>query len=178
MSISTRLQASSKVALVHFCFSLVVAISVAGFVLFVWFPGDIYRLTGGIGLFVVLMLVDLVCGPGLTIVLFDPNKLKWKWRIDIVLIALVQISALGYGVFQIAKIRPVYLAFEADRFRVVQALDIDLAQLGDAPSLLQSLPWTGPLPVGVRLLEPTDPNYLNSVQESFRGFHPAFRPSR
>lgn len=178
MSFSARLRASSRVASIHFCISLALVLGVASFVLLVWFPGGLYRLTGGMGLFVVLLLVDLVCGPGLTLVLFDPNKSKWKWRIDIALIAVVQFAALGYGVFQIAKIRPVYLAFEADRFRVVQAQDVDVSQLADAPPSLRSLSWTGPQPLGTRLLAAGHPDYLNSIQESLKGFHPAFRPSR
>lgn len=178
MSLSARLQAASRVALVHFCISLVVVLGVATYVFLVWFPGGLYRLTGGMGLFVVLMLVDLVCGPGLTLVLFDPQKSRLKWRIDIALIAAVQLTALGYGVLQIAKTRPVYLAFEGDRFRVVQALDVDIARITEAPLPLQALSWSGPRPVGVRLSAPTDPDYLSSVQESIRGFHPAFRPAR
>lgn len=178
MSISARLQAASLVAFVHFCISLLVVLGVAAYVFLVWFPNGLFQLTGGVGLFVVLMLVDLVCGPGLTLVLFDPRKSSLKWRIDIALIVVVQLMALGYGVAQIAKTRPVYLAFEGDRFRLVQALDVDMTRIGEAPAQLQSLSWNGPRPLGVRLSLPTDPDFLSSVQESIRGFHPAFRPSR
>ncbi|MBT9463815.1 hypothetical protein [Hydrogenophaga sp.] len=178
MSLSARLKAASRVAFVHFCISLLGVLGVATYVFLVWFPAELYRLTGGIGLFVVLMLVDLVCGPGLTLVLFDTKKSNLKWRIDIALIVTVQLTALGYGVVQIAKTRPVYLAFEGDRFRVVQAMDVDIARIAEAPIPLQTLSWTGPHFVGVRLSAPTEPDYLSSVQESIRGFHPAFRPSR
>ncbi len=178
MSISARLQAAKRIAFVHFCISLAVVLTVAAYVLLVWFPNGLLQLTGGVGLFVVLILVDLVCGPGLTLVLFDPRKPSLKWRIDIALIVGIQLAALGYGVTQIAKTRPVYLAFEGDRFRVVQALDVDLARIGEAPALLQSLSWTGPRPLGVRLSVPTDADFVASVQESIRGLHPAFRPSR
>ena len=178
MSISARLQAASVAALVHFCISLVLVGCVAAYVFLVWFPNGLFQLTGGMGLFVVLMLVDLVCGPGLTLVLFDARKSSLKWRIDIALIVVIQLLALGYGVVQIAKTRPVFLAFEGDRFRVVQALDVDLSRIAEAPALLQSLSWSGPRPLGVRLSESTDPDFLDSVQESIRGFHPAFRPSR
>ena len=178
MSISTRIQSASLIAFVHFCISLVVVLCVALYVFLVWFPNGLFQLTGGIGLFVVLMLVDLVCGPGLTMVLFDSRKSSLKWQIDIALIVVVQLSALGYGVIQIAKTRPVYLAFEGDRFRVVQALDIDMTRVREAPTQLQLLSWNGPRPLGVRLSAPDDPDFLDSVQESIRGFHPAFRPSR
>lgn len=178
MSISARLQAASVVAFVHFCISFVVVLGVVAYVFLVWFPNGLFQLTGGVALFVVLMLVDLVCGPGLTLVLFDPRKASLKWRIDIALIVVIQLLALGYGVAQIAKTRPVYLAFEGDRFRVVQALDVDMTRIGEAPAQLQSFSWNGPRPLGVRLSAPTDPDFLDSVQESIRGFHPAFRPSR
>lgn len=178
MSLSPRLQAASVVALVHFCISLVVVCSVVAYALLVWFPDGLFRLTDGLGLFVVLMVVDILCGPGLTLVLFDPRKSSFKWRIDVALIVAIQLLALGYGVIQIAKTRPVYLAFEGDRFRLVQAMDVDMTRIEEAPSQLQSLPWSGPRPLGVLLSEPTAPDFLASVQESIRGFHPAFRPHR
>lgn len=178
MTISRRVKAATRAALIHFLISFVLIVGLVAYVLLAWFPDGLHLLTGGLGLFFVLVVVDLVCGPGLTMILYDPDKSKLKWRIDIALIVTIQIAALSYGVVQISKTRPIFLAFEGDRFRVVQVLDIDLSRISEAPIALQSFSLTGPRPLGVRLAESNDRDYLSSVQESIRGFHPAFRPSR
>lgn len=173
-----RLRAALKVAAIHFLISAVVAIVVALLVFKLWFPPPYDELIHGRKLFLLITAVDVVCGPLLTLVLFNPMKPKQKWRIDVALIALVQSLALGYGLFQLSSSRPVFLALEGQRFRVVQAADIDSAQLSQAPDSLQHLSWTGPRLLGVRLLEPTDPGYPKSLQLAMQGLHPAFRPER
>jgi hypothetical protein len=124
------------------------------------------------------MVVDVVCGPLLTLVLFDPVKSRLKWRIDLTLIVLTQFGALAYGLHQVASARPVFVAFEGDRFRVVRALDVDVSQLSEAPDGFLALSYLGPQLLGVRLARPGDADYLSSVQLSTQGLPPAFRPSR
>ena len=74
--------------------------------------------------------------------------------------------------------RPVWLAFEKDIFRVVSIPDLTPGTLEQAPQLLQTLSMTGPKPLGVRLAQSTDPDFLQNVQQSVAGNHPAFRPNR
>jgi len=173
-----RLRHASKVAFVHFGVSLLLAMIVATLVFRIWYPDGLHLLTGGGALFLILMAVDVVCGPVLTLVLYNPAKSKIKWRIDMGLIALTQVAALAYGLVQVADARPVFLAFEGDRFRVVQAFDVDATRVREAPDALQVLPWNGPKLLGTRLADPSDPDFLASVQMSLEGLHPAFRPTR
>jgi hypothetical protein len=157
---------------------MLVAALVAWLVFGVWYPTPFHEITGGRTLFLILMAVDVVCGPVLTLVLFDPAKSRFKWRLDLALIVLTQLAALAYGLNQVAAARPVFVAFEGDRFRLVQALDVDTSRLKEAPEGLQSLSLGGPRVLGVKLSSSTDPDYLSSVQLSIQGLHPAFRPSR
>lgn len=53
---------------------------------------------------------------------------------DIALIALLQTGTLEYGLWTVAQARPVYMAFEIDRFRFVHAVDVDLFLLARARS--------------------------------------------
>ncbi|WP_430407397.1 hypothetical protein [Hydrogenophaga sp.] len=119
---------------------MLVAASVAWLVFGVWYPTPFHELTGGRTLFLILMAVDVVCGPVLTLVLFDPAKSRFKWRLDLALIVFTQLTALAYGLNQVAAARPVFVAFEGDRFRLVQALDIDESRLQEAPR-----GWTHPV---------------------------------
>lgn len=173
-----RLRSAARAALLHLGMCILVAGAVAWLVFGIWYPAPFHELTGGRSLFLILMAVDVVCGPLLTLVLYSPSKSRFKWRVDLSLIVLIQLAALAYGIDQVASARPVFVAFEGDRFRLVQALDIDPTQLPLAPEGLGALGYSGPRPLGVRLAESGDPDYLQSVQLSMQGLHPAFRPSR
>ncbi len=173
-----RFRFAARAALVHLALSMLVAASVAWLVFAVWYPAPFHEITGGRALFLILMVVDVVCGPVLTLVLFDPAKSRFKWRMDLALIVLTQLAALAYGLSQVAAARPVFVAFEGDRFRLVQALDVDTSRLQEAPAGLQSIGLGGPRVLGVHLAGSTDPDYLSSLQLSLQGLHPAFRPSR
>jgi len=178
MIMSLRFQASSRAAGIHLLVSLLVAGIVAALVFLVWYPQGLHRLTGGSALFLILMGVDVVCGPLLTLVLFNPHKARHLWRMDLGLIVMLQAGALFYGLTQVAKARPVYIAFEGDSFRVVQAFDVDETRLPEAPAALARLPLTGPEPIGVRIAESSDADFLASLQLSLKGEHSAFRPGR
>ena len=73
--------------------------------------------------------VDVVCGPLLTLVLFNPAKSRRELRLDLSLVAVIQLAALAYGLYSISLARPVIQAFETDRFAVVSAVEIDPGQL-------------------------------------------------
>lgn len=178
MAWGVRLRSAARAALLHLALSLLVAGAVAWLVFGLWYPAPFHELTGGRKLFLILMAVDAVCGPSLTLVLYDPAKSRFKWRMDLCLIVMIQLAALTYGMSQVASARPVFVAFEGDRFRLVQAFDVDTQQLSLAPHGLGALGYSGPQLLGVRLAQSGDPDYLQSVQLSAQGFHPAFRPSR
>jgi hypothetical protein len=175
---SARLLAASRFALKHLAVSVLIAALCAALVFGLWYPYPYSRLAGGRELFTIVVVVDVIIGPLLSLVVYNPAKPRRElWR-DLGTVFVLQLVALGYGLHSVAQARPVYLAFESDRFRVVAVPDIDLAAIGEAPPPLRRLSWTGPKPVGVRLLAGDDPEYLKSLQLAFEGLHPAFRPQR
>lgn len=176
--VSTRLRIAAKAALIHLIVCVVTALLLGLLILKVWYPVPFDSLTSGRGLLLLIVLVDVVCGPLLTLVLFNPQKSKLKWGIDLSLIVAVQLMALGYGVFQASAVRPAFMAFEGDRFRVVLASDIQVQQLGDAPIELRVIGYSGPKLIAAKLMQPSDKGFPESIQLSMAGFHPAFRPGR
>lgn len=178
MSLSQRLRQALWASSKHFLLSCVIAMAVAGLVFGVWYPAPYAELAGGHGLFWLVMAVDIVCGPLLTFVIFSPAKPRAELVRDIGLVVLVQIGALFYGLYSVAQARPVWLAFEGNRFRVVSIPDLANQSLDAAPESLRTLSWTGPKLLGVRLVQPTDPDFVQSVKSSLEGNHPAFRPAR
>lgn len=176
MSFRDRSKAASLAAFTHFGASLVVAILTAVLVFGLWYPYPYRELAGGRELFFLIMLVDVICGPLLTLVLFNPKKPKRELRLDLGLVVLIQLVALAYGVYTLALARPVYLVYEVDRFRVVSVADIQPGELKPQSGGLHRLPWTGPQVIGVR--QPADAEEkLKSLELSLQGIEPSSRPN-
>ncbi|MGS5089559.1 TfpX/TfpZ family type IV pilin accessory protein [Hydrogenophaga sp. A37] len=167
--------AAVRAAAVHFFISVLVAAMAAALVFGLWYPYPYRDLAGGRELFLIVVAVDLVCGPLLTLVLFNPKKSKRELFLDLSLVALVQLAALGYGMYTVAQARPVYLVFEVDRFKVVSVADIQPGALKPEMGGFHILPWTGPTIIGLR--DPRNPDEkLQSMDLSMQGLEPSARP--
>lgn len=168
MSLRVRLNDATRVAGIHLLCSLGVATLAAVLVFVLWYPYPYRELSGGRELFLLVTAVDVVCGPLLTLVLWNTAKPRAElWR-DMGLVVLIQLAALGYGLQTVWKARPLYLVLEVDRFKVISAPDLRDAALTGLSSGLQPR-WHGaPLTVAVR--DPNDINERNDVLfESVRG---------
>jgi len=163
------------VAGAHLLLSVLVASIAATLVFLVWYPPPYADIAGGISLFGLLVSVDVVLGPTLTAVAAHPDKpARVLWR-DIAVIVAIQLAAFVYGLHAITVARPVYLAFEVDRMRVVTAADIDPAALAEAPPGLRELPWSGPKVVAAA--KPTKPDdVLRSIDLALAGVEISMEP--
>lgn len=134
-------------------FHLLVSALIAGLVvstmLLLWYPRPYFIAAGGATLLLLLVGVDVFIGPLLTLIAFDPKKKHLK--IDLAVIAALQLAALAYGGWIMFNARPVYLAFAGDRFELVAANEISPTDLDKAAIEYRSLPLTGPQIVGTRL---------------------------
>lgn len=153
-TLNLRLRIAARAAGVHLTLSLVVACAAALLVWGVWYPTPYDRLSGGRELFFLVIAVDVVCGPALTLIVFDKSKPRAELIRDLTVIGLLQCGALLYGLWTMYEARPLYLVHEVDRFRVIARPDY----LGvDVTSRLQALPagmqpsvFSGPTLVGIR----------------------------
>lgn len=139
-----------KPAAVHLLCSALVLLVLASAVFLVWYPPPFASLSGGLTLFGILALVDVVLGPLGTFVASNPRKSRREWRRDVAMIVALQLIAMAYGLWTVYQARPVYLAFEIDRLRVVHAVDVPAQLMNHAPAHLQRLPLLGPELVAVR----------------------------
>lgn len=106
----------------HICLSLVV---VGGFVLaayFLWYPHPLLTLQGGLAVIGILMAVDIVIGPILTLIVFKAGKKGLFF--DLSVIAIIQVVAFLYGASVIYSERPLYLAFAYNQFYVMAGQDL------------------------------------------------------
>ncbi|AYQ27922.1 MULTISPECIES: TfpX/TfpZ family type IV pilin accessory protein [unclassified Polaromonas] len=135
---------------IHLGLSALVAGLAAGLVFGVWYPYPYREISGGRELFLIVVTVDVILGPLLTLTVFNIKKPVKELRRDLAVIAVLQLAALGYGMWTVAIARPVHLVFEVDRFRVVHAIDVPQEELKQAPAGLDRLPLTGPTLLSMR----------------------------
>lgn len=170
-----RLPFALKALGIHFAASCTVALVIAWLVFYVWVPAPYQGLLQTHQLFMLLLLVDVVCGPLLTALLANPAKTHKELCLDFGLVVLIQLGALAYGLHTIAGARPVALVFEVDRFAVVSASQIDAQDLARAPADFQKLSWRGPMLMGSRAAYNPDEK-LRSIELSLQGIEPSARP--
>jgi len=153
-----------KAASIHLVLSLLVAALAALLVFGLWYPPPYREISGGRELFLLMVAVDVVLGPLITLAIFNRAKSRPHLLTDFAVIGLIQLTALGYGLWTVSVARPVHLVFEYDRFRVVHALEVPEAELRDAPVSLQALPLRGPTPLALRPLRKGEEEYQLTVQ--------------
>lgn len=139
-----------RAAGVHLGLSALVALLAGAVVFGLWYPYPYRVISGGQSLFWLVVTVDLVLGPLLTWIVFDRRKPRAELVRDVSVIALLQLSALVYGLLSVYQARPVYLVHEVDRFVVVSAADVDPVDLPQATPEFQQLPRAGVRLIGVR----------------------------
>ena len=168
MFINHRIIRAAKAGGVHFLLSLLVAALAAGLVFGLWYPHPYREFAGGRMLFLLLVGIDIVCGPLLTVVVFNPLKSHKELVRDLSFVVLIQLAALSYGLWTVWQARPLYLVLEVDRFKVIAAPDVDIEALDNLPLELQPRLLEGPRIVAIR--EPkSSEERENVLRESIQG---------
>lgn len=145
----SRWQASG----LHLLISAAIATAVLLMMLLVWYPRPLFTAEGGSSLLLILVGVDVVIGPLITLIIFKSGKPGL--RFDLWAIAILQTCALIYGSHVVFIARPVFIAFVVDQFETVRANELDPADLAQARSPdYRTLPLTGPVLIAVE--PPTD----------------------
>ena len=165
-----RLRASA----IHLAISLSVATLAALLVFGWWYPYPYRELSGGRELFALVVVVDVVLGPLITLVIFNPAKTRRHLMMDFTVIGLLQVAALAYGLWTVFVARPVHLVFEYHRMAVVHAVDIEPEMLSKAPAGLQQLPLYGPTLLSLRSLQGNEA--IESVMLATGGISQAAQP--
>ena len=123
-----------------------------------WYRWPGWYLAGSLQVTLVLVAVDVVLGPLLTLVVAAPSKSRGQLTRDLGVIVAVQLVALGYGSLSLWNGRPLYYVFSEKWLQMVQAYDIEpaerlLADQAHAPFA----PHAYSLPRWVWAPLPTDP---------------------
>lgn len=163
-TVKTRWGASG----IHLVLSALIAAGVLAFMLAAWYPGPLFQAAGGNDLLLILVGVDVVIGPLITLVIYRPGKRGLKF--DLAAIGVLQLAALAYGAHIVYLARPAFIVFVKDRFEVVTAVELAPEALAEA----RFPQFRAPSLAGPRLAAsdfPTDPGEKKRLLElAFAGF--------
>lgn len=107
----------------HLLISSTIAIISAFIVFYIWYPYPL-NIAFNVGfIFIILLALDVTIGPFLTLLVAKKGKKSLKF--DLSIIALLQIGSLIYGLSVVSQGRPVWLAFDFNRFAAVQAYAVE-----------------------------------------------------
>jgi hypothetical protein len=144
----------------HLLGSVLIALCSAALVFLVWYPTPLEEAAGVTHIFLMLLAIDVVLGPVITLIIFNPAKKELKY--DLAIVLLIQIAALLYGLNAVFQARPVYLVYSVDRFDLVFANDLTEDKLTKVSNdQFKSLPLGQPQIIAAQM--PSDIKMRNDI---------------
>lgn len=164
-----------KAFTIHLLISILIAIAVMALVFGLWYPAPLATATGVTSIFLILLLVDVILGPSLTLLVYKSGKKTLV--MDLTLVVFLQLSALSYGIYTVAEGRPAWLVFSVDLFELVRINEIDDRAINEASNEYKTPSWFGPQ--WVVAIPPNDINSRNNIlfESLFAGVDIAQRPN-
>lgn len=107
----------------HLSCSIIIGCLTAATVYWCWYPGVLAKAVGVSHIFLLLLSIDVIMGPLLTLFLAKQGK-KGLW-FDFVAVIIMQMVALLYGIWHIAEGRPAWQVINIYRVEIVKAIDVD-----------------------------------------------------
>jgi hypothetical protein len=130
--------------LTHLIVSLAIFFVLLYLIIFQWYPSYYFHIDGGYRGIITIFLVDVVLGPGLTLLVFKPGKPGLKF--DMAAIVVLQMVALSWGITSVYTERPMLTVFYDGKFSCMsysETSDFDLDRLAlenSKPPLMAVLP--------------------------------------
>jgi len=154
----TRLKAFS----IHLAISAAIAASVIALMLLLWYKPPFFSALGGKHILLVLLGVDVTLGPLITLIIFNRLKSRKALTFDLSVIALLQATALIYGMSVLFHARPVFVVFSEGSFDLITANMLSPQDIARAKvPAYRTLPLTGPVYVYTEM--PRDAKESNEV---------------
>ena len=160
----------------HLLTSFLITLFVVGLVFFVWYLAPLATAVGVTHIFLMLLAIDVIVGPVLSLLVYKEGKKTLKF--DLTVIIAIQIAALCYGVYSIAQGRPVWIAYNVDRFELVRKNDIILDHIDQAQPKFQHVSWAKPQFVAIKSAKDVQQHNNDMFIEVLGGISLAQQPER
>ncbi len=146
--------------LIHLGISFAIFLALAYLIVFVWYPDFFFSTDGGWQGMRIIVAVDLVLGPALTLIVFKPGKPGLKF--DLTLIGLFQSACLIAGTYVVYSERPLAMVYVDGQFFSMSAdsygdYGVEVPDLEDFP---------GPWPKWVTVQLPQDIDAAQALRRS------------
>lgn len=165
-----------KASALHLAISISIALITLTLMMAVWYAPPFFSAAGGREVLMIMLGVDVTLGPLITLLVFNPAKKKNLLRFDLTVIALLQLTALIYGVSVMFHSRPAFVVYSKGSFDLVLANDLSDKDLSlvKIPAF-RTLSLTGPVYVYTEMPKDLEEN-SQVVQAAFRGKDLPFFP--
>tara|TARA_Y100000034_G_C6851045_1_gene386108 strand:+ start:263 stop:1018 length:756 start_codon:yes stop_codon:yes gene_type:complete len=164
-----------KLTVYHLAFALLIFVFPFLALYNLWYPNELLSLTGGEGILKIYIIMECILNVAIATVLFLSRNDSYKEIIiKYVLLCILQVSASFLGFKTLYEAKPIYIAYEFNRFRVVRPIDLQ----GETNSINFQGITNGPIIIGTKKLSSSDPEFLKSIKDSINGYHPSFKVSR
>ncbi|WP_180169008.1 TfpX/TfpZ family type IV pilin accessory protein [Acinetobacter sp. YH12021] len=160
----------------HIAISCVIALIAMLLVFFIWYPTPLATAVGVTHIFLMLLAIDVIIGPVLGFIVYKEGKKTLK--MDLTVIIVLQLCALGFGLYSIAEGRPVWLAYNVDRFELVRNNDIVEEKIAQALPQYQHPSWGKPQYVAVEFAKDSETRNEDMFAEVMGGISLAHKPER
>ncbi|GAA0426339.1 hypothetical protein GCM10009133_38620 [Cocleimonas flava] len=111
-----------KASLIHLLLSIVVVTLLIAALIYFWYPPAYLGITNFKDILLLIISIDLILGPFLTFVVF--NTAKKSLHFDLAVIAVIQISALAYGVNALYQTHPLFITYNHNSFNLILADEV------------------------------------------------------
>lgn len=141
-----------------------------------WYPHSLLQAAGTQKLLQTIALVNISLAFGLAIMIFRKNKSDFIK--DIAISMLVQLLFLMISIYGVYKIKPVWIAYNVDRFELILNTDLVNTNVHNADKSFKSPSYFSPQYVGVEFSEDNEERNNNMFDEVLHGISIAQRPER
>lgn len=160
----------------HLMVSVSISICAVLWVFFVWYPIPLNKAVGLTSIFLMMVVIDVIIGPILSLIVYKQHKKTLK--IDLLVIIILQILALLYGMYNIAKGRPVWLVYNVDRFELVSNHEIYWSAINEMEPEYKKVTWLRPRYIATKFAEDANQRRDDMLDEALAGISIAQRPER
>lgn len=110
--------------------------------------------------------MDLVAGPLLGFIVYNPQKKSLKF--DLTIVFILQAIAMFYGIYSVSNARPIWIVYNVDRFDLIRNNDIENNRVN----------WFGPKYKAVKLSSNSEEKNKDMFNEIIGGVSLTQQPSR
>lgn len=157
----------------HFSLSLLIVSLIAVLLFYVWYPQHLATAMGIMGLFWMMLGIDVIIGPILGFIVYKEHKKSLKF--DLAVIIVLQFSALMYGVYSLSQMRPIWLVYNNGQINAVGKHEIYFDVKNKVKEEYKQHSYFGPQYVAIHT-DQDDGKYQLSPLEVEMGFSVAQDP--